>query len=226
MTGGRSPRCADCGEADARTHLGDRQLCDRCVNASLSACTGWPALPDPPPVETVRAADGRAVRFRYRLTWALSGVIGAEAEEADQPPGDGFRFVVYGEHDADPEAVLTRLRQVVEQEVGRAYLEPNEVGGQVSGSAWTITGDEVAGRVDWSGDDSVREPSVVIDGRRVDWDEFGRMVAGFEGWTFRMQFDDSSEILGSGVGGEDGSVEGDDAEVVPLFGALGSGDHG
>ncbi len=221
MTDGRFPRCANCGRQDARTRLGDTQLCDRCVNASLSARTGWPSLPDPPPVETVRAADGRGVRVRYRLIWAPSGVMSAEAEEADQPPGDGFRFQVHGEHDADPQAVLAQLRQVVQQEVSRAYLEPNAFGVQVAGSAWTIAGDEVAGRIDWSGDDAVPEPSVVIDGRRLAWDAFGRLVASFEGWTFRMRFDDSSASLGSGAGGADeGAAEGADAEVVPLFGAL------
>jgi len=227
MTGGRSPVCGDCGGPDARTSLGDTQLCDRCLNVRISARTGWPPLPDPPPVEMVRAADGREVRFRYRLTWAPSGVMSAEAEEADQPPGDGFRFEVYGEDDADPEVVLTQLRRIVQREVGRAYLEPTEVGEQVGGSAWTIAGDEVAGRVDWSGDGSVREPSVVIDGRRFDWDEFGRMVASFEGWAFRMLLGDSSDSVGGGaVGGDEESVGGEDGEVVPLFGGRGGSGGG
>jgi hypothetical protein len=153
--------------------------------------------------------------------------MSAEAEEPDQPPGDGFRFEVSGEHDADPEAVLTQLRRIVQREVGRAYLEPNEFGEMVGGSAWTIAGDEVAGRVDWSGDDSVREPSLVIDGRRFDWDEFGRMVASFEGWAFRMLLGDDSDSVGGGPGGGDeGSVGGEDGEVVPLFGGKGGSGGG
>lgn len=224
MAGSRPPQCADCGDPDARTSLSGTQLCDRCLNARVSASTGWSPLPDPPPVETVQAAGGREVRFRYRLTWALSGVMSAEAEEADQPPGDGFRFTVYGEHDADPEAVLARLRSLVHREVGRAYLKPSGFGAQVSGSAWAIAGEEVAGRLDWSGDDSVREPSVVIDGRRFDWEEFGRMVASFEGWEFRMLLGDSSDSVGAGAaGGGEEPDGGEDAEVVPLFGDRGSG---
>lgn len=219
MTGVRLPPCADCGDPDARTRLDDTLLCDRCLNVRISARTGWPLLPDPPPVEVVRAADGREVRFRYRLTWAPSGGISAQAEEADQPPGDGFRFEVYGEHDRDPEAVLTQLRRIVQREVGRTYLQPDGFGEEVGGSAWTIAGDEVAGRVDWSGDDMVREPSVVIDGRRFDWDEFGRMVASFEGWEFRLLLGDSSAAADAGTGGEgDGPEGGEDGEVIPLFG--------
>lgn len=232
MTAGRWPVCADCGGPDARTSIGGVSLCDGCLNASLSARTGWPALPAPPAVETLRGADGREVRIGYRLTWTPSGLMCAEAEEEDLPPGDGFRFVVYGDRDADPQDVLGRLRRIVQREVARAYLVPSEVGEET----WAIAGSEVVGRVDWSGDDAVREPSVVVDGRRLTWEAFGRLVASFEGWGFSMRFDDSSEGLVGGVdGAEAGLADGDhaevapgpddrvDAEVVPLFGARGSG---
>ncbi len=223
MVGSPFPPCADCGDRDARTNLGGTQVCDRCLNDRVSERKGWSRLPDPPPLETVRAADGREVAFRHRLTWALSGVMSAEAEEVGQPPGDGFRFGVYGEHDADPDAVLAQLRRVVDREVGRAYLEPQESGAEVGGTRWVIAADEVAGRIDWSGDGSVREPSVVIDGRRFDWGEFGQMVASFEGWEFRMRLDDSSDGVGAGTGGEREELDvGEAGEVVALFGDRGS----
>ncbi len=232
MTAGRLPVCADCGGPDARTHIGGASRCDGCLNAFFSARTGWPSLPAPPAVETLRAADGREVRIRYRLTWTPSGLMSAEVEEADQPPGDGFRFVVDGGPDADPQEVLGRLRQIVQREVARAYLEPSEVGeGQ-----WSIAGTEVAGRVDWSGDDEVPVPSVVVDGLRLTWEAFGRLVASFEGWGFWMRFDDGSDGVDGGVDGADAGVvdsgrtevvPGQDdrveAEVVPLFGARGAG---
>ncbi|MEX1164541.1 MAG: hypothetical protein WEB03_13285 [Nitriliruptor sp.] len=221
--GSQFPPCADCGDPDARTSLSGTQVCDRCLNGRVSQRTGWSRLPDPPPDEVMRTADDREVRFCYRLTWAPSGVMSAEAEEADQPPGDGFRFGVYGEHDADPDAVLAQLRRVVHREVGRAYLEPHASGAEVGGTRWMIAGDDVAGRIDWSGDGSVREPSVVIDGRRFDWDEFGRMVASFEGWEFRMRLDDSSDGVGAGTGGEGEEHDGGEAgEVIALFGGRGS----
>lgn len=225
--GSQLPPCADCGDPDARTSLGGTQVCDRCLNERISARTGWSPLPDPPPVEKVRAADGREVAFRYRLTWSLSGVMSAEAEEADQPPGDGFRFGVYGEHDADPDTVLARLRRVVHREVGRAYLEPHASGAEVGDTSWVIAGDEVAGRIDWSGDGSVREPSVVIDGRRFGWDEFGEMVASFEGWEFRMRLGDSSDSVDAGTGGEGEERDvGGVGEVIALFGDRAPGADG
>jgi hypothetical protein len=229
MARSQFPPCSNCGDPDARTSLDGTLVCDRCLNDRVSERAGWSPLPDPPPVETVRAADGREVRFRYRLRWAPSGVISAAAEEADQSPGDGFRFEVYGAHDAEPDAVLAQLRRIVHREVGRLYLEPQMDGVKVDGTRWMLARDEVAGRIDWSGDDFVREPSVVIDGRRFDWDEFGRMVASFEGWQFRMLLSDSSASVSASPGGEeqesDGGEpgEGEGGEVISLFGDLDPG---
>jgi hypothetical protein len=44
-------------------------------------------------------------------------------------------------------------------------------------------------------DEEDRLPVVVIDGRDVPWAEFGRMVAAFEGWQFKLEFRDMSEEL-------------------------------
>jgi len=49
------------------------------------------------------------------------------------------------------------------------------------------------GTVDSDPDEDHRVPMVVIDGRAISWDEFGRMVATFEGWQFRLEFRDRSE---------------------------------
>ena len=38
-----------------------------------------------------------------------------------------------------------------------------------------------------------RVPQLVIDGREVSWDEFGRMLMSFEGWQFRLAIRDRSE---------------------------------
>ena len=38
-----------------------------------------------------------------------------------------------------------------------------------------------------------RTPLLIIDGREVTWDEFGRMLMGFEGWQFKLNLADKSE---------------------------------
>ena len=40
-----------------------------------------------------------------------------------------------------------------------------------------------------------RLPMLVIDGKEISWEQFGRMVMGFEGWQFRMEIKDRSEEI-------------------------------
>jgi hypothetical protein len=36
---------------------------------------------------------------------------------------------------------------------------------------------------------------VVIDGRAISWEQFGRMLMSFEGWQFRLEIHDKSEEI-------------------------------
>jgi hypothetical protein len=38
-------------------------------------------------------------------------------------------------------------------------------------------------------------PLLVIDGKEISWEEFGRMVMTFEGWQFRFEIRDRSEAI-------------------------------
>jgi hypothetical protein len=40
-----------------------------------------------------------------------------------------------------------------------------------------------------------RLPLLVIDGREIDWDQFGRMLMSYEGWQFKLTLADKSEEL-------------------------------
>lgn len=38
-------------------------------------------------------------------------------------------------------------------------------------------------------------PCVVVDGRRVEWEELGRMLMTFEGWQFKLKVSDPSDEI-------------------------------
>jgi hypothetical protein len=175
--------CIGCGSVPAQTWLGGQgPLCDGCFDERVSAATGWPRLPAPPPPVTVVSPDGQPHRLRIRL-WRTPGGISAEAIE--QVPGgdgdDGFQVKVFGEHDADPAVLLAELDERVRAEVGRQYLERGHHGG------WQVAGLEVAGRVSCNEDGLA---DVVVDGRRLSWEEFAKAVSSLDGWWFRMSFGD------------------------------------
>ncbi|HEY7765305.1 MAG TPA: hypothetical protein VIB38_09980 [Aestuariivirgaceae bacterium] len=51
----------------------------------------------------------------------------------------------------------------------------------------------VRGRIEWDDASNGRVPLLVVDGREVSWDDFGRMLMGFEGFQFRLHIQDKSE---------------------------------
>ena len=70
---------------------------------------------------------------------------------------------------------------------GTTYLEPNP-----SRPGWLLRDREVAGRLVWAG--AGAPYAVVIDGRTLSWEEFGRTMESFEGWRFRLTIDDIDDL--------------------------------
>ncbi len=79
--------------------------------------------------------------------------------------------------------LVERLRLQVRDEIGARHLEPNP-----SRPGWLLRGHQVAGRLVWAGEDAPY--AVVIDGRTLSWEEFGRTLEPFEGRRFRLVIDD------------------------------------
>ena len=53
----------------------------------------------------------------------------------------------------------------------------------------------VRARIEWDDAQDGRLPLLVIDGREIDWDQFGRMLMSYEGWQFKLTLADKSEEL-------------------------------
>ncbi len=171
--------CADCGAQPVRMNLGTVPLCDRCFDARIAASTGWPRLPEAPEPETIAGPDGRLHRIVYRL-WRSPGGVAVEAEE-DGDPFDGFYAEVVGPHDADPAPLVERTRTAIRRRIGRQDLTLGP-----GGPHWIMAGDDLHGRLVWNEDGQPYD--VVVDGRRLGWEEFGRALEPFEGWEFRLSF--------------------------------------
>lgn len=70
-----------------------------------------------------------------------------------------------------------------------------------------MAGDELAGRLLWNEDEGPYD--VVVDGRRLSWEEFGRALEPFEGWRFRLIFEDVELVDG------EAASEADDRPTAP-----------
>ncbi len=105
--------------------------------------------------------------MQLRLRRVASGIL-AEAPASNLSPGDGYSVDVMGGHDANVDTLLAALRERVGHEISRSHLCPVP-----DHSCWTLTPDEVAGRL--VSDDTGDAPYVVvIDGRKLSRNELGR----------------------------------------------------
>jgi len=178
--------CRDCGAAEARVTLGGVEVCDRCCDWRIAEHTGFARLPDPPPPLSFDDPDGRQHRLAFRVWRAPTG-IKVELEETGVPEGEGFRFAVLGDHEADVDTLVQRVKVLAEREVAHPYLEPAS-----HREGWATVGDEVAGRLVWNDEGVDGRPfNVVIDGRTLTWEELGCALESYEGWSFRLVIESS-----------------------------------
>jgi len=186
-----SGTCEQCGALGATVSLGGEVLCDRCVDDRISELTGMPRLPDPPSDEVFTGPDERAHRLRFRLWRAPTGVS-VEAAEIDCPAGEGYQFTLLGQHDADIDALLDSLRERIRAGISRLDLEPNPYR-----EGWLLVGETLRGRFEWNDAGDNGQPyDVIVDGRRLSWEEFGYAFGGLEGWGFTLHIHDLSSVLG------------------------------
>ena len=85
--------------------------------------------------------------------------------------------------------LLGRLLAKIRRALSVKSLVDGELGLQIGDSR------VVQGMVESDRDDDGRTPLLLIDGREVTWDEFGRMLMSFEGWQFKLSLADKSEEL-------------------------------
>jgi hypothetical protein len=92
---------------------------------------------------------------------------------------------VLGDHDADVGMLVAAVRAQAQREMGRMYLEP-----AAHRSGWQLKDCDVAGRLELDPDGGPYR--VVVDGRPLSWEEFGRALEAFEGWRFRLTIEHPS----------------------------------
>jgi hypothetical protein len=63
----------------------------------------------------------------------------------------------------------------------------------INGSQFQIRDQTVRGLISSDPADPGNIPVVVVDGREIGWDDFGRMLAAFEGWQFRLEIRDLAD---------------------------------
>ncbi len=166
---------------------GYRQLCTKCFNTEVAESDGLDKFEhaDFAPVE-LTDCDGQAHVFHFRTRLFGPGVAMDAFEFRDGHPA-GYQFQMIGEPEDDLLTLLARLIEKIRRAISIKHLKVGSLGLQIAERPI------VRGRVGWDGAEEGRVPLLVIDGRDITWDEFGRMLMTFEGWQFKLEIRDKSE---------------------------------
>lgn len=166
---------------------GYRELCGRCFNEAVASRLGLEGF-EHVDFEPVHMIDARGVEHEFRFQTRLFGAgMAIEALELHDERRAGYEFQVIGQPDDDALELLGKLIGKMRRALAQTHLDDTDHGPQVN------DGLIVRGKVSSDPDVEHRVPMLVIDGREISWEEFGRMVATFEGWQFRMEFVDRSD---------------------------------
>lgn len=197
LTRSRETRCDSCARTTPDYDIvnygsmesGYRHLCSQCFNKEVAESAGLIGFEDAR-LEPVGLVDssGEVREFHFRTYLFVTGVA-LDAFELCHGHPSGYHFQIIGDPEEDLLVLLGRLLEKMRRALSTKHLTNGERGLQISGERI------VRGRVECDDARNGRVPVLLIDGREIAWDEFGRMLMSFEGWQFKLTIKDKSEEL-------------------------------
>lgn len=186
--------CETCGEimpghdtvSYGSMERGYQQLCSRCFNAEVAELSGldhFENLRFEPVAITDCTGETHQFHFRTRLH---GDIVSLDAFELREGNPAGYRFQMNGDRENDLFALLGRLIEKIRRALAIKHLVDEEHGLRIADQM-------VRARIDWDESEDGRVPLVVVDGREVSWEDFGRMLMTFEGWQFKLEIFDPSD---------------------------------
>lgn len=140
--------------------------------------------------EAIALSDckGEIHDFHFRSRLLVTGIALDAFELHDGNPAGHF-FQLIGGPGEDQFVLLGRLIEKMRRALSVKHLETVDNGHQISEEGI------VRGRIESDESEDGSLPLLVIDGREIGWDQFGRMLMSYEGWQFKLTIADKSEEL-------------------------------
>ncbi len=177
--------------------VGER--CYRCFNEELADRLGIDF--DNTPIAPIVVTDVDGVRRRFEIRSMLVGTGHAMyAREVRNRDGKGgYRFEILGDLEADAQDLFMLLRERIRQGLSVRHVQQTEHG-------WQLTqAQRLRGVIEWDPETEDALPLLIVDGRTFTWDQIGRMLMTFEGFTLNAIVEDTIEVVGGPLA--DGRLE-------------------
>ena len=189
--------CDACGQSTSGydiVHYGSiergyRRLCSRCFNTQMAKAARLEGF-EHAKFEPVGLTDclGELHEFHFRAHLFGTGVAIDAFELRNEDPS-GYFFQIIGEPEVDLLVLFGRLVEKMRRALSIKHLKAGDFGLQIA------DGGIVRGRIEWDDAHDSQLPLLVIDGREIDWNQFGRMLISHEGAQFKLTIADKSEEL-------------------------------
>ncbi len=189
----RDASCSNCGAIVpsydtvqcGSIEMGYKQICNQCFNQQVAKMDGLDAFQHAnfPPIG-IPDCTGEVHEFNFRTRLFGSGVA-LDAFELRDGQLEGYRFQIIGDPNDDLMELFGRLVERIRRALSVRHLVNGELGLEIAER-------NVRAQIEWD-EDCDGLPILVIDGRKVKWEDFGRMLMTFEGWQFRLNILDNSE---------------------------------
>jgi hypothetical protein len=187
-------RCGLCGkvlrpyDSISVTDVGER--CYRCFNEELADRLGIAF--DNTPIAPILDADADGVRHRFEIRSMLVGTGHAMSarEVGSRDAAGGYRFEILGDLEANAQDLFKHLRDRIRQGLSVRHVQETEHG-------WQLTpAHRLRGVIEWDRETDGALPLLIVDGRTFTWDQIGRMLMTFEGFTLNAIVEDTIEVVG------------------------------
>ncbi|MGD1973510.1 MAG: hypothetical protein PVG73_05535 [Desulfobacterales bacterium] len=145
--------------------------------------------------EPIILKDTKGVEHEFHFTVRhLGDRIGIDSFEIKDGHRGGYEFSLIGGIDKEIFDLFGKLFERMRRGLNRDHLEWSSITNN-----WQISkGNVVRARIDSdleSYEDYGHPPLIVIDGKEIRWDEFGRMLMTYEGFNFKLEIFDRSEEM-------------------------------
>jgi len=163
-----------------------RELCTSCYNAEMSLYGGANFEHVAFAPVKIKDVDKVSHEFHFRVR-SLCAKVAIDAFELIRGYPDGFMFTVVADAEDDILMTYKKLHDLVHLALSRKHIEKRD------GEMGICEEGVVRGRISSERFNDELVPSLVIDGKEISWEEFGRMIMTYEGFQFKLQMLDHGD---------------------------------
>ena len=203
MKNGEQRRCGLCGKIlrphDSISVVGVGERCCRCFNDEMADRLGIDF--DNTPIAPIEVTDVDGVRHRFEIRSMLVGTGHAMSarEVKNRDAEAGYRFEILGDHETPAQDLFELLHERIQQGLSVRHVHQTEHGWQLTEAM------RLSGVIEWDSETDGALPLLVVDGRTFTWEQVGRMLMTFEGFTLNAIVQDTIEVVGGPL--TDGRLE-------------------